>query len=173
MSAAAAIRGRNGISPKVWREVLGDHTFVAFCHYCGFVASEVDHVIPRSRGGSDTPENLVAACRECNAEKSDLTPDEWAAKRREHGKPWPIPGFVERLKFLLECGIRPRYTIAGGRMRTANGELYEWFRGLLVAARDVHIAGLLLAGGSESCSAATVSPPTVRKPRASRSGADA
>lgn len=30
---------------------------------------EIDHVIPRSAGGSNDPSNLVAACRDCNASK--------------------------------------------------------------------------------------------------------
>ena len=36
------------------------------CVYCGEAANEVDHVIPRSHGGSDFPSNLVASCRRCN-----------------------------------------------------------------------------------------------------------
>lgn len=36
----------------------------------------VDHVIPRSRGGTNRIENLVIACRECNEAKRDKTPDE-------------------------------------------------------------------------------------------------
>jgi 5-methylcytosine-specific restriction endonuclease McrA len=31
----------------------------------------VDHVIPIARGGSDDPENLIAACRRCNYSKQD------------------------------------------------------------------------------------------------------
>jgi 5-methylcytosine-specific restriction endonuclease McrA len=50
------------------------------CQYCGEQPSvrelNVDHVMPRSRGGRDTWENLVIACRRCNLRKSDDTPDE-------------------------------------------------------------------------------------------------
>ena len=49
------------------------------CRYCGLEASEteltVDHVIPVSLGGADTPDNLVAACRDCNAGKASSNPD--------------------------------------------------------------------------------------------------
>lgn len=41
------------------------------CRYCGGEASEADHVIPKSKGGSDAAENLVASCRSCNASKGD------------------------------------------------------------------------------------------------------
>ena len=41
------------------------------CQYCGSRAESVDHVVPRSRGGQHTWENVVAACRRCNAAKRD------------------------------------------------------------------------------------------------------
>jgi 5-methylcytosine-specific restriction endonuclease McrA len=45
------------------------------CQYCGkkFPTSELslDHIIPRSRGGGDTWENLVCACTGCNSKKAD------------------------------------------------------------------------------------------------------
>ncbi|RDI30224.1 HNH endonuclease [Rhodococcus sp. AG1013] len=39
-------------------------------------ARTVDHVFPRSRGGGDTYDNLVAACADCNGRKADRTPEE-------------------------------------------------------------------------------------------------
>ena len=41
------------------------------CMYCGGVATSVDHVIPRSRGGQHAWDNVVAACRRCNHVKAD------------------------------------------------------------------------------------------------------
>ena len=41
------------------------------CQYCGGGAETVDHVVPRSRGGRHTWENVVAACRRCNGGKRD------------------------------------------------------------------------------------------------------
>lgn len=41
------------------------------CQYCGATAENLDHVIPRSRGGLHVWENVVAACRRCNAGKED------------------------------------------------------------------------------------------------------
>lgn len=46
------------------------------CQYCGGSAENLDHVLPRSRGGDHTWENIVAACRACNARKGDRTPAE-------------------------------------------------------------------------------------------------
>lgn len=41
------------------------------CQYCGAAAENLDHVIPRSRGGSHTWDNVVAACRRCNSRKEN------------------------------------------------------------------------------------------------------
>lgn len=58
-------------STREWRrirsEVLARDGFA--CHYCGGPASEVDHVLPVSRGGNDALGNLVAACLPCNRRK--------------------------------------------------------------------------------------------------------
>jgi 5-methylcytosine-specific restriction endonuclease McrA len=41
------------------------------CQYCSAPAENLDHVIPRSRGGEHIWENVVAACRRCNAKKEN------------------------------------------------------------------------------------------------------
>lgn len=43
------------------------------CVYCGAKAEEIDHVVPRSNGGTNSTYNLVAACRRCNEKKSNLS----------------------------------------------------------------------------------------------------
>lgn len=65
------------ITKRTRFEVLrrDDHT----CQYCGEKAPDVilhvDHVIPSALGGSDKPDNLVAACKDCNSGKSSISPD--------------------------------------------------------------------------------------------------
>ena len=49
------------------------------CVYCGKPADTFDHVIPKRRGGTDDPSNLVPACRSCNASKGSRTLSEWIA----------------------------------------------------------------------------------------------
>lgn len=50
------------------------------CQYCGLrlkrAQLNIDHVIPRSRGGSTTWENVVASCHKCNLTKGGCTPEE-------------------------------------------------------------------------------------------------
>lgn len=41
------------------------------CGYCGARATTIDHVVPRSRGGTHTWENCVACCASCNHRKAD------------------------------------------------------------------------------------------------------
>lgn len=57
------------------------------CVYCGTNNKKLltlDHVIPQSKGGPNTWNNLVTACKSCNGEKADLTLE-------EYGKKIPIP----------------------------------------------------------------------------------
>jgi 5-methylcytosine-specific restriction endonuclease McrA len=50
------------------------------CQYCGDkkTAAELtlDHILPRSRGGDNSPVNIVTACLQCNSRKRDRTPAE-------------------------------------------------------------------------------------------------
>src|SRR5690606_20279039 len=67
------------------------------CAYCASGATTIDHVVPRSRGGSDSWENLVACCLRCNNMKGDRTPQEmgWSLRfqpRPPHGTAWLVRG---------------------------------------------------------------------------------
>jgi hypothetical protein len=70
------------------------------CGYCGGHANTIDHVLPRSRGGKDSWENLVACCLKCNNVKGDRTPQEmnWTLRmnpKAPHGISWLVRG-IER-----------------------------------------------------------------------------
>lgn len=64
------------ISKRTRFEVLRRDNYT--CRYCRSEenALTVDHVTPVALGGTDAPDNLVAACRDCNAGKASGTPDE-------------------------------------------------------------------------------------------------
>lgn len=51
------------------------------CAYCGekiaFEDMQVDHVVPLRKGGADTLENMLPACRSCNHYKSTLTVEQF------------------------------------------------------------------------------------------------
>jgi 5-methylcytosine-specific restriction endonuclease McrA len=64
--------GSTGVSPSEWALIL--EQFDHLCAYCqkpnGSKRLERDHVIPVSKGGLDHPDNVVPACRTCNARKA-------------------------------------------------------------------------------------------------------
>lgn len=67
------------ISKRLRYEVLRRDNYT--CRYCGASAPsvllEIDHVVPRSAGGTDARENLQVLCEDCNAGKSASMPERW------------------------------------------------------------------------------------------------
>jgi 5-methylcytosine-specific restriction endonuclease McrA len=68
--------------------------------YCGKKTLDLtlDHVIPRSRGGSNAWDNLVAACADCNRKKGDRTPSECNMPLIRR----PLPQTVHTSRWLLK-----------------------------------------------------------------------
>jgi 5-methylcytosine-specific restriction endonuclease McrA len=64
--------------PLSRRTVMARDHYV--CQYCGVQPGKgsltIDHVLPRSRGGDTTWENVVTACGACNRHKGNRTPEE-------------------------------------------------------------------------------------------------
>lgn len=64
--------------PLTRRTVLARDHYT--CQYCGKQPPRkeltVDHILPRSRGGHTTWDNVVAACQRCNGCKGNRTPEE-------------------------------------------------------------------------------------------------
>ncbi|MGC8793003.1 MAG: HNH endonuclease [Bryobacteraceae bacterium] len=64
------------------------------CQYClrTLPSSELtlDHVIPRSRGGETTWENLVTCCHDCNNRKGNRTPEEAGMKLTRPPRPFTL-----------------------------------------------------------------------------------
>ncbi len=73
------------------------------CQYCGAVAENIDHVIPRSRGGLHAWDNVVASCRPCNARKRDHLLEDSGMKLRR------LPVVPRERTFIL---------VASGRIRS-------------------------------------------------------
>jgi len=73
------------------------------CVYCGDNNRKyltLDHVIPQSKGGSNSWDNLVTACKKCNHEKADLT-------LKEYGKQIPKPQRPHYLMLLKKTNYIP------------------------------------------------------------------
>ena len=82
------------------------------CAYCSKSANTIDHVQPKSRGGKDTWENLVACCLKCNNTKGDRTLSEigWtlnSTPRMPQGLAWTVRG-AERIEPAWDDFLMPR-----------------------------------------------------------------
>lgn len=81
------------------------------CQYCGKQPAlrelNIDHVVPRSRGGPDTWENLVTACRVCNLKKGWKTPEEASMR-------------------LLRRPFRPKWSMTAQILLASSTKYREW-----------------------------------------------
>lgn len=74
------------LTQKEWKDILEKHDHR--CAYCNRQMQRLtkDHVLPASRGGGYTAENIVPACGSCNSRKHDKTPEEFI----EYLKKYPM-----------------------------------------------------------------------------------
>ena len=76
---------RGQITSDQWRMLLRRHRFK--CFYCAVKLSPsnrtLDHKIPLSRGGTNTINNVVPACRPCNNRKLKMTTEEFLAREKQ------------------------------------------------------------------------------------------
>ena len=90
--AVARELANEGLCGLVWadlkREIFRRDGYV--CVYCGHrgnaLTLHVDHIVPRSRGGSDDPGNLATACWPCNLGKGTRTGWEYRLWRLLYGR---------------------------------------------------------------------------------------
>lgn len=64
-------RGLGATHRRVTREAIERQPWCTDCGHPGSKNNPLtgDHVIPRSRGGQSTPENIEVRCRRCNSKK--------------------------------------------------------------------------------------------------------
>ncbi|WP_430149172.1 HNH endonuclease [Paenibacillus cisolokensis] len=73
--ANPAVKSKKSIPSKLRKEVFERDRYR--CRYCGSHKDLViDHILPESRGGPTTRENLATACKVCNTYKGARTPEE-------------------------------------------------------------------------------------------------
>jgi 5-methylcytosine-specific restriction endonuclease McrA len=72
------------------------------CLYCGAkaprVTLELEHIFPKSRGGSSAWDNVCASCHACNQKKGDRTPEEAGMKLIHR----PLPSTINTGRFILK-----------------------------------------------------------------------
>jgi RRXRR protein/HNH endonuclease len=99
--------------------------FAHACVYCGKrnVPFEIDHMVPKSRGGSDRISNLVLACHDCNQAKGNRTAAEFgrAEVERQAKESLKDAAAVNATRFALVEALRelglPLGAWSGGRTR--------------------------------------------------------
>lgn len=80
------------------------------CAYCGaqisYTNSEMDHIVPQAgEGSTNTRDNLVAVCRECNSSKSNIAFAVWAENTSRPGV--SVQKAVERTRhWVTDSGLR-------------------------------------------------------------------
>ena len=76
MSSEIKLYGIDYQQGSLYQKKLRDFVFSRSngkCSYCGKQAQEIDHIVPRSKGGTNSVNNLTATCRACNEKKSNLS----------------------------------------------------------------------------------------------------
>jgi 5-methylcytosine-specific restriction endonuclease McrA len=78
-------RGASVLSLTIEEWISVINKYDGCCAYCGEKLARVDmgHVIPISRGGQHTVENVVPCCGSCNSKKCNKLPDEYQQKARK------------------------------------------------------------------------------------------
>jgi 5-methylcytosine-specific restriction endonuclease McrA len=107
LQVASVIRLRNYRRVPIRMQIVSRHNILIRdgnrCMYCGqrLHSSELtlDHILPRSRGGRDTWENLVACCKADNHRKRDRTPEEAGMKLIHR----PLPQTIHTPRFILRA----------------------------------------------------------------------
>ena len=62
---------------KLWRRKIKERWDYE-CAYCGSTKNlTIDHVVPRSKGGTDFTKNVVCCCHDCNQSKSHTPWEDW------------------------------------------------------------------------------------------------
>lgn len=84
------------------REWIREHEKPNECIYCG--AQEdltIEHILPRSCGGPDTPDNVIKVCKTCNSSKGGKRLYEWMGIKQKDAVPRIAEGKYLKLLFEL------------------------------------------------------------------------
>lgn len=84
------------------REYIKEREKLDICIYCGSKSNlTLEHVLPRSRGGPDTTDNVVWVCKRCNSSKGSKRLYEWYELDRRYELPRIAEGKYLKLLYSL------------------------------------------------------------------------
>lgn len=120
----------------------------SFCHYDEIAALDIHHIVPRSKGGSNEPANLVLVCKNCHA--------------RIHGRAIAEPE-VRRIKASQGAVI---HRVPGASTSPPSGQVVSVGRdanGSIIAGGDVHVYGDAKLKGKMNHPAGSIGADLLRK----------
>lgn len=90
-------RGYGAAWDKLRLTILARDHYICQCDQCGLKrptpATEVDHITPKAKGGTDDPANLRAVASECHKRITAQQQGKTYTPRRTIGADgWPVPG---------------------------------------------------------------------------------
>ena len=93
------------LTPKLAKKRYRQSIYEAWnhkCAYCKADATSLDHIVPRFKSGSSNRNNLIPACRRCNANKASCKMEEWYPQQEffdefqmEKIKIWMSQGLID------------------------------------------------------------------------------
>lgn len=95
---------------KNYKKFKSEHGNV--CYYCSETIKDknnitVDHLIPKSKGGSSEDDNLVIACRRCNNKKGSMDEDQYKLQLKQKKEIYKIPIYDIKIPYLFkQCGVK-------------------------------------------------------------------
>ena len=110
------------------------------CVYCGRKPGKdnpltLDHIVPRAAGGTDRPDNITAACRQCNHAKGDQPAEHFL-----HRRPSALARIQAQLRKPLASATHVNIIIPTllRRLRDGNHVVREWDAAATAANRRLH-----------------------------------
>jgi hypothetical protein len=108
------------LTPKLAKRRFRQSIYDAWdckCGYCDEPATSLDHIVPRFKSGSSNRNNLVPACRKCNANKASNCMEEWYREqdffceiKLQRIKNWMAQEIID-LHAYTSPGAQPRFAV--------------------------------------------------------------
>jgi len=108
------------LTPKLAKRRFRQSIYDAWdckCGYCDEPATSLDHIVPRFKSGSSNRNNLVPACRRCNANKASSCMEEWYREqdffceiKLQRIKNWMSQEIID-LHAYTSPGAQPRFAV--------------------------------------------------------------
>jgi hypothetical protein len=108
------------LTPKLAKRRFRQSIYDAWdckCGYCDEPATSLDHIVPRFKSGPSNRNNLVPACRRCNANKASSCMEEWYRDqdffceiKLQRIKNWMSQEIID-LHTYTSPGVQPRFAV--------------------------------------------------------------